>query len=687
MADQEINIKLNGIAQIKKELRELKGELASATDPTQMAELANKAGVLSDQLKDANERVAVFASGSPFEQTNNALGLMGSQLMSLDFEGAAESAKLFASAAKGINPGQMATQLKSLGSVVFDVGKAFMSIGASLLMNPIFLIAAAVIAIVAVIALLMNKLGLLQPIIDAISAAFGAMMAVVDAVIQGLRDFTDWLGLTANAAEDSAERQIAASEKTLEVLTRTSEKNIDSMDHEIALAKIQGKEVAVSEAEKQKYIIQTTQIRIDELAKQIAIHQQLGDLEDEDLNKLKDSLAEQKKALREASQEFEIIREQNKAKVAANAQKVADNEKKINEQRRKTAEENAAIRLAADKMIEDLRIQNMAEGTEKELAALNLKYKRLQEANAQNLKITEAQRKAIDDQLSAARFNEQIEILKTESDKIQETVNQAAANRSQKKKEEDAKDLEKQKAFSELKRTTGKTQLELDLMALNEEYTAKRELAGTDMQLQAQLTQEFEDKKAAIEKKAADEKRERDKAIASAALDVTRSGLQGASDLVNAFAGKSLAAQKKAFETTKKLNIAMAVIDTIKGAVSAFTGMTSTIPGPVGIALGAIAAAGVVASGVANVKKIKDTKFEGGGSASASTGASVASGASSTQQMQPQLFGQNNNQNNLSSTPSVEKPNNNMTVTAVVVESEVTATQAKVKGIQNGATL
>ncbi len=42
---------------------------------------------LNQKLKDANEQVAVFASGSPFEQTNNALGLMGSPLASLDFEG------------------------------------------------------------------------------------------------------------------------------------------------------------------------------------------------------------------------------------------------------------------------------------------------------------------------------------------------------------------------------------------------------------------------------------------------------------------------------------------------------------------------------------------------------------------------------------------------------------------------
>ena len=41
--------------------------------------------------------------------------------------------------------------------------------------------------------------------------------------------------------------------------------------------------------------------------------------------------------------------------------------------------------------------------------------------------------------------------------------------------------------------------------------------------------------------------------------------------------------------------------------------MTSQIPGPVGIALGVVAAASVAASGVAQVKKISSTSFDGGG--------------------------------------------------------------------------
>jgi hypothetical protein len=611
----EIDIKLTGIAQIKKELRELKGELASATDPTQMAELSKQAGVLSDQLKDANERVAVFASGSPFEQTNNALGLMGSQLMSLDFEGAAESAKLFASAAKGINPAQMATQLKSLGTVVFEVGKAFVSIGASLLMNPIFLIAAAIAAIVAIVGVLMNKLGLLQPILDALSAAFGAVMDVINSVIQGLKDFTDWLGLSTNAADDAAERQINAQQAIADAYEDKSAKVLAAYDQEIRMAQLDGDNTVKMEIEKAKYIKLTALARAEQYVMQYEAAKKSGDLDAEELNKLKKQAEEQLAIATKAQGDVDYLRKKNTKDNEANDRKVADNEKKIQDERIKAAQDfrKKQAELAAKKKKEQ----------EDEIA-------RLKEIRDKEIEIANQTQTAFNDMFAKKAENDEARKLKEE-----EYVANVAATRKQ----------WADNAIAEQQRV------------LKEEADAQQKRIDNSI------------------------------AYGNAFADATKSGLQGAADIVNAFAGKSIAAQKKAFETTKKLNIAMAVIDTIKGAVSAFTGMTSTIPGPVGIALGAIAAAGVVASGVANVKKIKDTKFEGGGSASASTGASVASSANATQPMQPQLFGQNNNQNNLTAPQDAEKPNNNMVVKAVVVESDVTATQARVKGIQSNATL
>ncbi len=66
----------------------------------------------------------------------------------------------------------------------------------------------------------------------------------------------------------------------------------------------------------------------------------------------------------------------------------------------------------------------------------------------------------------------------------------------------------------------------------------------------------------------------------------------------------------------KALASAQTLIQTYQSAQAVFTGMTSTIPGPVGIALGIAGAAAAVISGLANVAKINSTqvpKLEEGG--------------------------------------------------------------------------
>jgi len=156
-------------------------------------------------------------------------------------------------------------------------------------------------------------------------------------------------------------------------------------------------------------------------------------------------------------------------------------------------------------------------------------------------------------------------------------------------------------------------------------------------------------------------------------LDATKGMLQGIADLTEMFAGKSKQAQEKAFKVQKGLNIAMALIDTYKGATSAFTGMIASVPGPVGIALGVVAAAGVVASGIANIKKISSTKFDGGGGSGGGSGApsmGVAGGGGGTQAPQFTLAGASG-VNQIQQSVSKEQP-----LKAYVVSHEVTTAQS-----------
>ena len=191
----EIPIKLNGLAQIKSELRQLKGELANATDPKQMAELAERAGQLSDQLKDANDQVKVFATGSKFEQVSNGFAGIKDSLMSMDFEEAATKSKMFATSLTSISPKVIGQQLKGLVSVVGTLGKAFMTFGLQLLANPIFLLIAVITAIVAAVIWFAYKMGWLAKIFKMVK---DALQPLIDAI----KWFLDLIGLTNFAQEE-----------------------------------------------------------------------------------------------------------------------------------------------------------------------------------------------------------------------------------------------------------------------------------------------------------------------------------------------------------------------------------------------------------------------------------------------------------------------------------------------------
>ena len=85
---------------------------------------------------------------------------------------------------------------------------------------------------------------------------------------------------------------------------------------------------------------------------------------------------------------------------------------------------------------------------------------------------------------------------------------------------------------------------------------------------------------------------------------------------------------KAAFEAGKAISIATATVDTYESAQKSFNAMAD-IP-IVGPALGAVAAAAAVASGIVRVKKIKDTKFNSNATPSASAGGSSSSAGSSS---------------------------------------------------------
>ena len=665
----EIPIKLGGLAQIKSELKQLKGELANATDPEQMQQLAERAGELSDRLKDANEKVAVFATGSKFEATSNAFGLMKSQLMDMDFEGAAESAKMFGKSLTSISPATIGNSIKGLISVVGQLGKAFVTFGLQLLANPIFLLVTVIIAVVVGLVLLANKLGLIKPILDAISKAF-------DFVIQKLKDFADWLGLTNFAEEDKAKKSIESNKKIADSYKAKGDKIATAYDRQIEIAKIEGKNTTQLEIAKQKAIIQTAQLRQKALQQQLKDNAVSHSLDKDQIQKIKDGLKETKTLIEESTYNVKKIKAQEVADNKKANEETAKNNKESAQKRKQDQQEYAKQRLETARQIEDTNIALMDEGINKELKSNETKYARLRADNAKNSKLTAEEKKTIDLQLQQQEFNDKKAINQKYDDETKQALilsEKAKTDEKVKLEEEEKKRLE---AVAKLKAETGKTAQELELQKIRDEYEAKRLIAGEDSALLTALNDEEKKKLAETNKKFRDKDSEDEKKLQAQKIEAVQGGLNAISSLAEAFAGSSKESQKKAFKVQKAVNIANATIDTYKSATSAFASAGNPI-------LGAVFASIAVAAGLANVKKIASTTFEGGGA-----GASSGGGASSVPTMNPQtsMYSSGNDQaNNLSSTNNGMQ--NQPTIKAVVVESEITASQNKMNKIKESATL
>lgn len=641
----EINIKLKGLSEIKQELRALQFDLANATDPQQMAELSQRAGELRDNLVRANEQVAIFAAGSPFEQSSNALGIMGSQIRALDFEGAAESAKLFAQAAKGINGQVIATQLKGLGSTVTTLGSTFAKLGVTILANPIFLIAAAIAGIVAIIGVLMNKLGFLQPILDAVGAVFEAMKWAIDKAVESIKAFLDWLGLTNFAAEDFASKQQDAMQKVIDKSKELEVSIGERYDHEIRMAKIAGKDTTKAEIDKQKAIIKTAEVRlkaIDSIIEQNKISKKLTD---EEIDKLKELRKETEKTLKTSNNEIQAINAQ------ADADRKRDREKEIADNKaayqkmladRKKYEQD---RLNAIRQIRDLELDLMQEGIQKDLALNQEKYARLIADTLKNENLNAQEKEALTNLLRQQEFERTKEIELTYSQQLADALKEADAAR---KLEADEKALEE----AELKKATADALIAERVAQYNAELDAERFL---------------QDQKIAIANQT--------------------------SGLLMALAGKNQAIANVALGIEKAAAIADIVISTQREIAGYAANPTwSLLPdGGAAIKASAIAAAKIRAGiSIATIAATTLAKFKNGGGGGATGGGGSTGGAAggSVQAAQPSvnLFGNSSSLNNLNA-PTQNEGSQEITVKAVVSETEVTGTQNKIKKLTESAAL
>jgi hypothetical protein len=685
-----IDLTLNGVGSLKSQLKQLKAAIAEASDPAQMDALAKKAGEVSDRIKDANDAVNVFASGSKFEQISSSFGGIKDSIMSLDFEEAANKAKTFQKVMGGIGKTDITTALKGLGKTVTTLGSTFMKLGVQILMNPIFLLVAVITLIVVAVVLFMKKLGILDDVLK-------VMMAPLNLLIAGFKELTDWLGITQFAAEENAEKMAAANKRVQESSKEREAVTNQMYSNQLALLKANGQDTYKTEVQASMSKSLFARERYNSALTAYNAERALGKAADAaKLKDLRKQIADERAIIgneRTNRQVLAITDAKGDAAAAAAAAKAAADKRK----------EYAANRLAAERAIIDNRIALIQDEATREFKELKEGFKRKAEDIKSNDKLTTSEKKILSDQNIALMVQAEVDF-RAKQIKIAEDGAKELANKN--KELEDKKDEAANERFVRLQELT-LSESDFKIFQLEEEYEKEMKLAGTNEAMKKALTAKLELDITDIEKKAAEdrialkedeEKKKRDAQLKTAndALDIAEDGVKSIQALGDiAFANKmknvvkggkaeeDLA--KKQFKFNKSMQLAGAVVDAGKAVTASLAAAPlaiGVVPNPVGIA-NLVATAAMSA---ANIAKIAATQFT---STNAPASPSISKGVSmpdtSVSAFTPgNLFGQNNNQNNVG---GGQDTNTNITVTAVVSETEITQNQNNILKIQKSAQL
>jgi len=675
MNEVTIPLKLTGVGSMKAELRQLKAEIAAATDPTQMAALAQKAGELSDKIKDANEAVSVFASGSKFEQIGNSFDGIKSSLMSLDFEEANEKSKVFATNLGKLGKADISGAIKGITGTIKTLGGAFVKLGMQILANPIFLLVAVITAIVVGIGIFLNKIGILQK-------AFDFLMIPINAIIDGFKEMTDWLGLTQYAAEENAEKMGKANEKAAESSKKRAEKIADSYDIEIAKAKAAGKDTTELEKAKSKAISKEAQGRLKDQQKEYAALQKIAS---------KDNLERRKKLREQIEAEKKIISEGRKERALLQIEDDKEQAEKAKENAKKAAENAKAYaknRLDAQRTIKDIEISLIADETEREIAATNEKYKRLIEDVKKNENLTGKEKVELTKLYEAQKQAELDKAAKVQADADAKRREQVAAGVKSYYEAEAQKAEEIQEQIYQAGLTDQQRELETNKYHYDA-LIAEAERYGLDAVV---LKEEQKKKEEEINKKYAEKEKQDALAQIELAKQIRDAKVQAAGDYAQSLLNLTslvVKDQKKIEKINKASALVQIGIDTAKAISSLVAAANANALNGV---TGGLAGAAQFASGIlqitTNMVKAKQLLSNPSGSATASSGGSSSASSSTAAAIVPQvnLFGQGNNLNTAGQ-PKSASASPSFVVQAVVSETDITSTQTKINKIKQGSEL
>lgn len=420
------------LAELKKELKTLKGEMVGLDAGSEEYQNASeKAGKLGDKIKEVNENVKASSGGTGFEKLSNNMGLIKDDLTNMDFAGVSEKMKQMAVISKGMTFKEVIGGLKDMGSSLLSLGKAILA-------NPLFLMVAAIVAI-------------------------GV----------ALKMWSDSVKQEAVAAQQAHTKSI---ERNIEAMELQQKRAKEISDLTIKRAELEGKSIKEIGNLKLKSLRDENKDEIEERALLVEKIKSLrGEYHLAETKEDRQAIADKEKEAVKASNDLlfnqTTFNERYKQAQREINNAVLEEEKAANAQRRANAQKAYDDRIALERRIKDLLLENTDLTIESEEKAIEAKYKFLTdtaEGNADELLTLEKEK---NEELTA------LDLKAKEQDK-------ANLNESYKREIEDAKG--QATVIKELKAN----QL-LELAAIDIEYEQKKKdrdaaTATTEKQLNDQ---------------------------------------------------------------------------------------------------------------------------------------------------------------------------------------------------------
>jgi len=577
----ELEVSSN-LGNLKQQLKQAQVEVQTLAEKfgatsAQAVEAAKKAAILKDKIGDAKALTDAFNPDAKFKALSGALtGVAGGFSVVTGALGA--FGKQNEDVEKALLKVQSAMALASGAQAIGESIDSFKQLGAVLKANTI------VQRIMTAAQAVYNAVMAANPA-AAIVLTITALIAAGYALVKMFQASTE-----ATAKNESAvKKNDAALKQQIKSSERASEALKTKNGHEYEMAKASGASTKALRALALKHAEEEVALNKASLAtakntyeknKNTLANLINSDASDELIEKQREITIESRKASAEERKDLEEAEKNKKDIIRKNAvevqQEITDKNTKLKESNKthndaikQQNEEAAKVELERIKTLkesintlkEEIRVSNLTD-EEKEVDAINKKYTRL---------IEEGKKAKID-----------VSTLEEEK-----RLSLAAIT----KKYDDA---------------DASTRLTNSQTVISEMVTAG--------------TKRLEGEKAISEKsiEIAKEEKEKKAAILQQQLTLVKDSFQAFADVATLFAGKNKKAMKTAFVIQKASNIAQTTIDTYTSAMSAYK---SALAVPViGIGLAPIAAAGAVAVGLSNIRKIASQQFEGGGTPSADTG-------------------------------------------------------------------